>query len=334
MPASISLVRRAALTLSALVIGCAPWLAAVAQAPASGTLSIMVPYPAGGASDVIARTVSAPLSKQLGQTVVVENLGGVSGALAAQKVLNAQGSSLYLYQGTPTELILSPLLNSAVKFNADDFQLIQLNTYAPIVLVVRNELPVKNVDELITQAKQAPKDKPLTYGSVGPGSLYHVLGEHLSQRIGVPMTHVPYKGGAPLLQDMAGGNVDFAFLPYFSAIDGMVATGRVRILGQAGASRATTLPNVPTLGEGQLLKHFDFIIWGGYLVKKGTPAATVERLHKALQVVMADPQVRATLEAQSMIIGKPMSLDEAARFYATEAVDYRKLVQAVGIARQ
>lgn len=329
------LARRCARALAALLVGGALALAAQAQVPAGGVVSIMVPYPAGGASDVIARTIATPLSRELGQTVLVENLGGVSGALAAQKVLGQPANGNYLYQGTPTELILGPLVNAAVKFDAEDFQLVQLNTYAPIVLVARNDLPAANVDELIALARQAAKDnKPLSFGSVGMGSLYHVLAEHLGQRIGASMTHVPYKGGAPLLQDMAGGNVDFTFLPHYAAIDGMVAAGRVKILGQVGAARAVTLPRIPTLTEGRLLKDFNYSIWGGYLVRKGTPAAVVERLHKALQAVMADPRVREALEAQSMILGKPMTLGEAADFYAAEAAVYRKLVKTVGIPRQ
>lgn len=308
---------------------------AQAQLPEGGVVSIMVPYPAGGASDVIARSISAPLSKELGHTVVVENLGGVSGALAAQKVLNAPANGLSLYQGTPNELILSPLVNSAVRFNTEDFQLLQLNTYAPIVLVARASLPVNNIDELITLARQSSKNnKPLNFGSVGPGSLYHVLAEHLGQIVGASMTHVPYRGGAPLLQDIAGDNVDFAFLPHFTTIDTMAAAGRVKVLGQAGATRAPTLPKLPTLTEGKLLKNFDYSIWGGYLVKKGTPPATMERLRKALQVVMADAKVRETLEANSMSVGKQMTLEEAATFYESEAVIYRKLVKDVGIPRQ
>ena len=332
--ASRPLARLCARTLAALLTGGLLAAAAQAQLPAGATISIMVPYPAGGASDVVARTVSVPLARHLGQTVVVENVGGVSGAIAAQKVLNAPANGLYLYQGTPNELILSPLVNAAVKFNAEDFQLLQLNTYAPIVLVARADLPAGNVDELIALARKAPKDKPLNYGSVGMGSLYHVLAEHLGQLTDISSTHVPYKGAMPLLQDMAGSNVDFAFLPHFAAIDGMVASGRIKVLGQAGAKRAATLPNIPSLIEGKQLKNFDFMIWGAHLVKKGTPPAIVDQLNKALQAALADPKVREALEAQAMIMGKTMTLDEAARFYATETAVYRKLIKDVGIQRQ
>lgn len=307
---------------------------AMAQAGSTGTTSIMVPYPAGGASDAIARIVSSPLAKELGQTVLVENLGGVSGALAAQKVLGAPGNGRYIYQGSPNEIILAPLANAAVKFASEDFQLIQLISHAPIVLVARHDLPANSTDELIELARKASRTKPLSYGSVGVGSLYHVLAEHLGQLVQASMDHVPYKGGAPLLQDLAGSNVDFTFLPHFAAIDGMVASGRIKILGQVGASRAATLAKVPTLAEGKLLKDFNFSIWTGYMVKKGTPDEVVQRLQKAIQDTLSQPKVIESLTAQSQIVARPMTLEESARFYAAETAKYRQLAKAVGITPQ
>jgi len=307
---------------------------AQAQTGPTGTTSIMVPYPAGGASDAIARIVNTPLGKELGQIVLVENLGGVSGALGAQKVLGAAANGQSIYQGSPNEVILAPLANAAVKFTSEDFQLVQLICYAPIVVVARNDLPANSIDELVTLARQSSKTKPLTYGSVGVGSMYHVLAEHMAQTIQASMDHVPYKGGAPLLQDLAGSNVDFTFLPHFAAIDGMVATGRVKILGQVGATRAATLPKIPTFSEGKLIRDFNFSIWTGYMLKKGTPADVVKRLQKAIQNTLAQPKVIELLTAQSQIVAKPMTLEESARFYAAETANYRRLAKAVGITPQ
>ncbi|WP_137892256.1 tripartite tricarboxylate transporter substrate binding protein [Ramlibacter sp. 2FC] len=309
---------------------------ALASAPSfpSGPISLMVPYPAGGPSDVIARIFNTPLGKTLGTPVLVDNLGGVSGALGAQKVLAAPASGRFLYQGSPNELILSPLANAAVKFDTEDFQLLQLISHAPMVVVARKGLPAGGMDELISLARWAQKQRPLAYGSVGIGSLYHVLSEHLGQVVGAGFTHVPYKGVAPLLQDMAGGNLDFAILPHFAAIDGLAAQDRVKVLGQIGASRAETLKHLPTVNEGRLLKGFHFGIWSGYLVKRGTPEPVMRTLQQALHAALGDPQVRASLAAQSQIAAAPMSLAEAASFYASETAGYRKLAKAVGIARQ
>ena len=133
--------------------------------------------PAGGASDAIARVVAAPTSRQLGQPVLVENLGGVSGALGAQKVLSARADGYYLFQGSPNELILAPLANASVKLKSEDFQLVQMIGLAPLVIVARKDLPANNADELRKLAR-ARATQPLSFGSVGVGSLYHVLGEH------------------------------------------------------------------------------------------------------------------------------------------------------------
>ena len=317
--------------LAAVLLSASP---VSAQNIPGGSVALMVPYPAGGPSDVIARVFNTPLGRELGVPVMVENLGGVSGALGAQKVLSAPADGHFLYQGSPNEVILSPLANAAVKFDAEDFQLVQLIAYAPMVVVAKKELAAANMDELITLARNAPKDKPLNYGSVGIGSLYHVLSEHLGQVIKAPMTHVPYKGVAPMLQDLAGGNLDYAILPQFGAIDGMVAAGRVKVLGQLGASRAESLKNLPTVTEGKLLKDFNFTVWSGYMVKKGTPPEMMQKLQKAIQAVLTDPKVRESLGAQFQIVAKPMSLDESAKFYAVEAASYRKLAKAVGIERQ
>lgn len=324
------ILRRTLLAAASLLIA----LGASAQGYPSGPLSLMVPYPAGGASDVIARIFNTAMARELGVPVLVENLGGVSGALGAQKVLSAPANGQSFFQGSPNELILAPLANAAVKFEAEDFQLVQLIAQTPMVVVARKDLPAASMDELVTLARQAPRDKPLNYGSVGTGSLYHVLSEHLGQVIGARMTHVPYKGAAPLLQDLAGGNVDYAILPHFGAIDGMVAAGRVKLLGQLGAQRAETLKQLPTASEGRLLKDFAYMTWTGYLVRKGTPAEVVQRLQKAIQATLSDSKVRESLTAQSQLVARPMSLEESARFYATETAGYRKLARAVGIERQ
>ncbi|MFN5166677.1 MAG: tripartite tricarboxylate transporter substrate-binding protein [Pseudomonadota bacterium] len=191
--------------------------AALAQTYPVKPVNLMVPYPAGGPSDAIARIFNTQLGKELGQQVLVENLGGVSGALAAQKVLAAPADGYYIFQGSPNEVILSPLANSAVKLKAEDFRLVHPVADAVMVFVTRKNLPVSSVDELIALARKSA-DKPLTYGSVGIGSLYHLILEQAQAQTRVQLNHVPYKGNAPLLQDIAGGQVDFAVLVYSAAM--------------------------------------------------------------------------------------------------------------------
>ena len=200
---------------SALLLGCGLMLAAAGPARADGfpakPVNLMVPYPAGGPSDATARIFTVPLGKALGQQVVVENLGGVSGAMAAQKVLAAPADGYYLFQGSPNEIILAPLANAAVKLKAEDFRMVHPVAEAVMVFVARKDLPANSVDELIALARKSP-DKPLSYGSVGIGSLYHLILEKVQLDTGVKLMHAPYKGNAPLLQDIGGGQVDFAAL--------------------------------------------------------------------------------------------------------------------------
>lgn len=218
--------------LSALTLGSAP-AQAQAQAFPTKPVSLMVPYPAGGLSDAIARVVEKPLSKALGQMVMVENLGGVSGALGAQKVLGAPADGHFLYQGSPNELILAPMALQAVKYRSEDFRMVQIIGAFPMAVLARKDLPASNLDELAALAKKAAAEgKPLTYGSVGIGSFYHVLGEHFSHLAGAAMTHVPYKGMAPLSTDLAGGQVDLSFIVVGAKDVALVEQGRIKFLAR------------------------------------------------------------------------------------------------------
>jgi tripartite-type tricarboxylate transporter receptor subunit TctC len=296
-------------------------------------VNLMVPYPAGGPSDSIARIFSVPLGKELGQSVVVENLGGVSGALAAQKVLAAPADGYYLFQGSPNEVILAPLANAAVKLKAEDFRLVHPVAEAVMVFVVRQDLPVSNVDELIALARKSA-DKPLSYGSVGIGSLYHLILENVQQVAGIKLTHAPYKGNAPLLQDIGGGQVDFAVLVYSAGMGALAEQGRLKVIGQLGAQRSELLKNVPTASEGKELKNFSYKIWSGLMVPKSTPETVVQRLHKAIGATLQDPAVRSQLAAQTQLASPPMSLAESAQFFEAETARYRAVAKSINLQPQ
>lgn len=296
-------------------------------------VNLMVPYPAGGPSDAIARIFNAPLGKELGQQVLVENLGGVSGALAAQKVLAAPADGYYVFQGSPNEVILSPLANAAVKLKTEDFRLVHPVADAVMVFVTRKDLPVNSVDELIALARKSA-DKPLTYGSVGIGSLYHLILENVQASTGVKLAHVPYKGNAPLLQDIGGGQVDFAVLVYSAAMGALAEQGRLKVIGQLGAQRSELLKNVPTAGEGQALKNFAYKIWTGFMVPKSTPEDVVVRLHAAIGKALQDPAVRSQLAAQTQHPSAPMSLAESAKFFEAETARYRAIAKQINLQPQ
>ncbi len=306
---------------------------ALAQTYPAKPVNLMVPYPAGGPSDAIARIFATPLGKELGQQVLVENLGGVSGALAAQKVLAAPADGYYIFQGSPNEVILSPLANAAVKLRTEDFRLVHPVADAVMVFVTRKDLGVNSVDELVALAKKNT-DKPLTYGSVGQGSLYHLILENVQQLTGIKLAHVPYKGNAPLLQDIAGGQVDFAVLVYSAGMGAMGEQGRLKVIGQLGAQRSELLKNVPTAAEGQALKGFAYKIWTGFMVPKTTPEDVVTRLHAAIGKTLQDPAVRSALAAQTQLASAPMTLAESARFFETETARYRGIARSINLQPQ
>lgn len=310
-------------------------LAASAMAQAGKPLTLMVPYPAGGVSDVIARIVSPVLAKHLERNVVVENLGGAGGAIAAQRVLNLPADGNIIYQGSPNELILTPMAVAAVKHKSEDFRPVQSITLNEMIVFARKDLPVGNGDELAAYAaKMAKEGRPLTYASVGPGSLYHVLGEQMSKVLNVPMTHVPYKGGAPATQDLMGGLVDIFITPYGKSYVELVNSGKIKAVAALSAERQASFKSVPTLNESKALKGFTFDTWQTYFVRKDTPEPVVQALHKALSEVANDAGVRTTLEAQGMIVPKPQALDKVTRTYSDEIAQYRAIAKSINLQAQ
>lgn len=299
------------------------------------TVTLMVPYPAGGVSDVIARTLNNTLAKHLGQTVIVENLGGASGGIAGQKVLNSPADGHMIFQGSPNELILAPLANAAIKYKPEDFRLVQMISINPLVVLARKDFPAANGDELIAYAKKAAAEgKPLTYASVGLGSLYHLMGEHMSSITGIPMTHIPYKGGAAAVQDLMGGQVDIFMTPYGKGQVQLVEDGKLRAPAVVSAERQALFSKVPTLNESKALKGFVFDTWAGYFVHKDTPEPVVQALHKALSDVASDPTIKSALEAQAMIVPRPQTLSVLGKLYSDNTARYRAIAKSMGLQAQ
>lgn len=308
---------------------------AFAQSYPSRPVSLVVPYPAGGVSDVIARSLNTVLAKHLGQPVIVENLGGASGGIAAQKVLGAPADGHMIFQGGPNELILAPLANSTLKYRSEDFRLVQMISTSPLAMFARKDLPAGNGDELVAYArKAAAAGKPLTFASVGAGSLYHVLGEQLAKVAGVPMTHVPYKGIAPAQQDLMAGLVDIFISPYGKSQVQLVEEGRLKVVATLSAERQEMLKNYPSVNESSALKGFVFSTWSGYFVRKDTPEPVVQALHKALSEVANDAGVRGALEAQAMIVPRPQPLPALDRLYGEGVARYRAIASGINLQAQ
>ena len=306
-----------------------------AQTYPSKPVSLVVPYPAGGVSDVIARIVSPALSKKLGEAVIVENIGGASGGIAAQKVLNSPPDGYLVLQGSPNELILGPLANSAIKFKSEDFRLVQMIGSAQIAFLVRGDMPVKDVDSFLAFAKKSAQEgKPLSYASVGPGSFYHLLGEQLSKETMIPMTHIPYKGAGPALQDLIGGQIDFFLAPYGKAHDELAKQGRIKLLAMLNAKRLDSVKDYPAISESKGLKGFVYSIWTGYFVKKDTPEPIAQTLNKALAEVLEDPAVKSGLDANSLLIAKPLTLNELHKVYGDGTAQFRAIAKSINLQPQ
>ena len=310
----------------------------LALAQSNKPMNLMVPYPAGGLSDAIARIVERPLAKALNQMIIVENLGGVGGALGAQKVLSAPADGQFLYQGSPNELILAPLALQAVRYKAEDFRFVQMIGTWPLAVLARPGLNVNTVDELVDLAKRsAAAGKPLTYGSVGVGSLYHVLGAHFAQKIGAEMVHIPYKGMAPLLQDMGGNAVDVSFLVVGEQTVGLADAGRLKVLATLapkGKVEAPFLAKYPSINDSKSIKDFSFNTWTGYFVRKDTPEAVVQQLNKALTSVMGDGDAKAGLTKIGGSIPTMLSLAEADKEYAAQTARFRAIARSIKLEAQ
>jgi tripartite-type tricarboxylate transporter receptor subunit TctC len=311
---------------------------ALAQSLPSKPVSLIVPYPAGGVSDAIARIVERPLSKVMRQSVLVENIGGVGGAIAAQRALAAPADGHLIYQGSPNELILAPLALQAVKYRAEDWRLVQIIGTLPLAVLARKGLPANNIDELVALARKADAEgKPLSYASVGVGSLYHLLGAHFAQTVGARMTHVPYKGGAPIMTDLGGDAVDLSFIVVGDQTIGMAAQGHLKVLATlapSGKVEADFLKGYPSVNDSTAVRNFAFNTWTGYFVRKDTPEPVVQMLNRALAATMDDAAVKAQIEKIGGSVPPMMSLDEAARFYDNQTARFRAIARAIKLEAQ
>lgn len=296
-------------------------------------VTLVVPYPAGGPSDFFARKVQPDASAKLGQTLIVENLGGAGGSIGLTKVLSASPDGHTLSLGSPIELVLAPLAIQSAKYKPEDFKLVAQLISTNTILAVRNSLGVNTVDELLALARKNPK-RPLTYGSVGNGSLYHLIGEKFAQQARVPLLHVPYKGIAPLLIDLMGGQIDMAFLPMAGSIPQNVIDGKIRGLAVTSKDPHPLFKQFPGMASMPGLEEMSFDIWAGVQVHKDTPDAAVETLNKAFYAAAENPETRKALEATGNVVSAPRSPAELATFYQAEMQRYRDVARSINLQAQ
>lgn len=292
--------------------------AAVAQQAAwpAKPIRLIVGFPAGGTTDVMARVVAAPLQKALGQTVIVDNKPGASGNLAVSEVSRAPADGYTLMIAPISVQTANPYLFKPAQNPERDLQPVASVGYAQLYLVTRRDLPVRSVSDLVQKAKAAPGK--MTYGSGGPGTQMHLVGELFKQQADIEVVHVPYRGAAPALQDLMAGQIDYYFDP--ASGFGHVREGRAKLLAVTGTKRSSFFPDTPTLTELGI-KGVELGNWFGVWAPAGTPPEVVARLDSEIAKALALPEVKQRFAD----LGAEPVVQDAAAFKTTIANETKLL---------
>jgi tripartite-type tricarboxylate transporter receptor subunit TctC len=309
----------------ALVASLALAASVAAQTYPSKPVSMIVAFPAGGGSDVLGRAVGKGMAEVFGQPVIIENVVGVGGSLGVLKAANAQPDGYTLLAGSPLELIYTPLGVAAAKNKPEDMRLAALVGYTPIAIVVRKDLPVNTLEEFAAFAKKA--EKPLSYGSTGIGSLYHLMAEKALQTAGAHGLHAPYNGMAPYLKDLMGGVLDFAVVPLVGPVIGAIESGQIKALALASSQPLARLPKLPLASATKGFEDYQFSIWIGIQASVKTPDSQVSAVHKAAYTALGNPDIRRIIETAGSTVAEPMTLAQLDAFYKKE------VIKAVAIAK-
>ena len=299
----------------------------LAIAQDSKPIEWVVGYAAGGGSDSVARATAETMSKSLARPVVINNKPGAATNIAADYVARSKDYGNVMLTADFATLAANPFLFSKLSYNAEkDLAPVGMLARFPLVLVVGPQVPAKNFKEFIAWAKAQPGG--VNYASAGAGSPHHLAAELLREKTGVAMTHVAYRGAAPAMQDILGGQVPFMMVDTASG-NQFVLAGKVKAIGVASAKRIATLPDVPTLAE-QGLTDFEAYAWQGLAVPSGTPAETVTKLNKAL----VDALNSATVQARFLALGVeglPGTPNDMARYVKDERERWGRLIKANNI---
>jgi len=286
----------------------------------------VVPYPAGGGTDVVARTLAEAMGRKLGQTMVINNRPGAATKIGAEYVARSKADGYVLLSADTATLAANPHLYGKLGYDAGkDFAPIGLTVRFPLILVVNPSIRATNLAEFLAWARQ---QKGASYATPGAGSPHHLATELFAEQARVSITHVPYRGAAPAVQDVAGNQVPFMFVDTASG-QSFIASGKLRAIGVASGKRVTGFESVPTLDE-QGLKGFEAYAWQGLVVPAGTPAEIVQRLNAALVEAMGSSAVKARLQALGLeaITSSPQKMGEYA---AAERAKWGRVIRTAGI---
>jgi tripartite-type tricarboxylate transporter receptor subunit TctC len=302
--------------------------AALAQAYPNKPVHLIVPYPAGGGTDFFARTVGQQLGQGLGQQIVVENKPGAATIIGAEAAAKSPPDGYTVLVADSTTLAVNPTLYKKLPYDpVKDFANVTLTARFAMLLVVNPTLSkARNVKEFIDEAKKAQGQ--MNYASVSPGTTHHLTMELFKDRVGIQLTHVPYKGAAPAIQDVVGGQVPTMFVD-LAAGSPMIKAGKLRVLGVASPKRIASLPDVPTLAE-QGVANFEAWAWQGLVVPAGTPKDVIARLNGEYAKAIGDPAVhKALLDAGiEPVTSKP---EEMAAYVKSETEKWARVIKQADI---
>lgn len=308
---------------------------ALAQADwPSRTIRIVSPFPAGGTSDVMARMIAAPLSKELGQPVIVENIGGAGGVIGTQRALQAPADGYTLIQSGVGQNAVAHGLNPKLPYDSmkDFVHLTQVHS-GPNILVVHPDQPFKTFQELVAHIKQNPGRMNYGYTHAASGHMAMELLKQVGGDKGQPLfiVGIPYRGGGPMLQDMLGGQIPMMFINQDVAL-AHVKAGKLRPLAVTSAARNPLYPDVPTIAETGV-QGYEALSWSGLSVKAGTPQPIVDRLETALKKIMASPEIVQRMEGVGFVVPAQGSAPYTA-FVQAELSKWARVIQTAGIKPQ
>jgi tripartite-type tricarboxylate transporter receptor subunit TctC len=294
------------------------------------SVTIVVPFTPGGSTDIIARMLGQKLEQRLGKSFVVENRPGAGTIIAASAVARAVPDGYVLLMAPSATMAINATLYKKLAYDpVTDFVPLAGLARVPFVLIVNPSLPVRSLTELIAYAKERPGQ--LSFASVGPGVPHHLFAEVLMSTAGIAMTHVPYKGSAPALNDVVAGHIPLMFCDIPPAI-GMLQAGKVRPLGVTTEIRVPAIPDVPPIVEAGLPAFGALAGWHMMVAPAKTPRDIVKRLHAELLGILPLPEIKNEILRLGMLTFENRSLDELQNFVKTEIVRWGKVVQQAGIA--
>lgn len=323
--------RRSALRRLAAVPLFTAVAAARAQAWPNRLVTMIVPWPAGNPTDAFARRMQPMVAAALGQAVVVDNAPGAGGTLGASRVASAPADGHTVLVSTPTELILSPLTMQSARYKTADFRMVGLFGRVPYVLVGRPDLPEPSTGELLASRARAGADT-VSYGSIGNGTLIHLISAQFARATRLPTLHVPYQGVPPMIQALLASQIDIGFLPLTTGINDYIAQGKLRGLGITATQPYPLFPQLPALAAGSpALKGFEYDVWAGLHVHRTVPLAIAERWNALFYEITADADFRAWARGTGTLLLPRMSLAELQAFYEREAQQYQAIAKSVNL---